>query len=50
MIAPYNFWMMTALAPPPPLQIAAHPNSPSFNWCNNVTKILDPEELWSDTF
>lgn len=31
------------VAAPPPLQIAATPYSPFFNWCNRVTMILEPE-------
>jgi hypothetical protein len=31
------------VAAPPPLQMAAHPYSPFFSWCNSVTRILEPE-------
>jgi len=41
----YSFWTTIVDAPPPPLQIPAHPNSPGFNWCNNVTIIREPLDL-----
>lgn len=37
-------WTTIAVAPPPPLQIAATPYSPGLRTYSSVVKILDPDE------
>jgi hypothetical protein len=41
----YNFSITTAVAAPPPLQMAATPNCPGFNRCTKETRIREPDDL-----
>jgi hypothetical protein len=41
----YNFSITTAVAAPPPLQMAATPNCPGFNRCTRETRIREPDDL-----